>query len=174
MRQVVTSRNLTVKPAVKSLFRAPVGTILKTFCLKCASVSSSLESQPVVWSSHVSRNSNLNDAIEEAVSNALSAALVSSSLLAIGSSDTPNSVGQHEADVQADVALVFCSSTFHEQYEEVIEQLIKAVPSLRKIVGCSGFGVIGGAQSSAEEVEDEPGLSITLAHFPGVRDNHLI
>ncbi|GAX75693.1 hypothetical protein CEUSTIGMA_g3136.t1 [Chlamydomonas eustigma] len=169
MRLTVTPNTLaTTKSSVRSSFCAPLVPKPKFQRLKCSSSPSGVEAQPVVWSSHVSRNPNLTSAVEEAVKNALSAALISKSLAA-NSTPVPLKVtpSQYAAAVQADTALVFCSSSFHEQYQDIIEQLVKAVPSLTRIVGCSGFGVIGGAQSSAEEVEDEPGLSITLAHFPG-------
>jgi small ligand-binding sensory domain FIST len=52
------------------------------------------------------------------------------------------------------------------------------VPSLRHVVGSSGFGVIGGSitgettsvggVAAPEEVELVPGVSLTLAVLPGV------
>lgn len=75
-------------------------------------------------------------------------------------------------------AMVFVSSRFSTEFSTVVPSLKKLVPSLRHVVGSSGFGVIGGSitgettsvggVAAPEEVELVPGVSLTLAVLPGV------
>ena len=40
------------------------------------------------------------------------------------------------------------------------------VPSLKHIIGCSGYGVIGGGSEGPNEIEGEPGFSLSLGQLP--------
>ncbi|CAG9464980.1 unnamed protein product [Pedinophyceae sp. YPF-701] len=68
-----------------------------------------------------------------------------------------------------DVALIFCASSYKNQYERVVPMLREYAPNLKTVVGCSGFGVIGAGQEDgrAMELERSPGVSVTLGHIPG-------
>ena len=139
-------------------------------------------SLPAIWSSHVSRKPELQLAIDDAVDNALAAATVALQQAAYDAAGcaAPHAAvtaadaisqperGQQPSVAEPDLAIVFCSSTFSSEYERVVGLVRARVPSLTRVVGCSGYGVIGGAQSSAEEVEDAPAISVTLARLPGV------
>lgn len=75
---------------------------------------------------------------------------------------------QESLGVPADLALLFISTTFTSEYPRVLPLLQErlAVPYL---VGCGGVGVIGqNAAGEPHEIEEEPALSLTLAHLPGV------
>ena len=93
------------------------------------------------WSSAVSRSSELEQAIDE-VAERVSFELGSRS---------------------PDLAIVFVSAHHVRGYADVPRGLAAALAS-RVLVGCSAGGVIGGAQ----EIEEEPGLSLTAALLPGV------
>ncbi|MEL7504102.1 MAG: FIST N-terminal domain-containing protein [Cyanobacteria bacterium J06554_6] len=81
------------------------------------------------------------------------------------------------AELQAspDLAIIFISSTFASEYPRVLP-LLKAPLKGTHILGGSGSGVVGMSGSGRpSEIEDEPALSLTLAHLPGVdlRSFHL-
>ncbi|MEE8171082.1 MAG: FIST N-terminal domain-containing protein, partial [Phycisphaerae bacterium] len=62
--------------------------------------------------------------------------------------------------------LAFVSITNHfEDESEAILRTVRERTGARALIGCSGEGVIG----PNAEVEREPGLSVWLAHLPGVR-----
>jgi small ligand-binding sensory domain FIST len=68
----------------------------------------------------------------------------------------------------ADLAIVFISAAFASEYSRLMPLLQErlAVPAL---IGCGGGGVIGmNRQGVAQEVEDYPALSLSLAYLPGV------
>lgn len=48
-------------------------------------------------------------------------------------------------------------------------------PSPLQVAGCSGYGIIGGTGAAAEEIENVPAISITLAALPAtdVRLTHI-
>ncbi|NJL36317.1 MAG: hypothetical protein HC840_12555 [Leptolyngbyaceae cyanobacterium RM2_2_4] len=69
----------------------------------------------------------------------------------------------------ADLGLVFISSAFASEYSRLLPLLQERL-SLPALIGCSGGGVIGMDQSGeAQEIEQEAGLSLSLAHLPGVK-----
>ncbi|GLC50443.1 hypothetical protein PLESTB_000379900 [Pleodorina starrii] len=65
-----------------------------------------------------------------------------------------------------DVALVYVSSEYLEDYSALVETLRSELPGLRNVFGCTGFGVIGLDEEGAQEVEAQPALSLTLATLP--------
>jgi hypothetical protein len=110
--------------------------------------------QAAIWSSHVSRRMNLANAVDDAVDNSLAAARV-----AVGLAQ----------ECEPDLAIVFLSSAFAEEWSStLVPALRKRLPSLKRVIGCTGFGVIGGSVRSAEEVENTPAISLTLARLPEV------
>ncbi|HEY9828045.1 MAG TPA: FIST N-terminal domain-containing protein [Stenomitos sp.] len=69
----------------------------------------------------------------------------------------------------ADLAFVFISDAFASEYTRLMP-LLKAQLGETPIVGCSGNGVIGQrTPESAEEIEDGPGIALSLAVLPEVR-----
>lgn len=71
-------------------------------------------------------------------------------------------------EASADLAVVFISSAFNSEYSRLMP-LLQEVLSVPVIIGCGGGGVIGmNRQGEAQEVEGEPGLSLTLMSLPGV------
>lgn len=62
-----------------------------------------------------------------------------------------------------DLAFLFCSDAHASAYERIAWALRDALPSAL-LVGCSARSVIG----AGREVEDRPGLSLTVARLPGV------
>jgi hypothetical protein len=123
------------------------------------------------WSSYVSRRINLDLAVEEAVEEVLK---------------------DFQPDTPATVAVVFLSSAFVGEYDQVVAELRKRLPSLKVVWGstvsasrqqqvccgcCScthppcvsqGYGVIGTTAEGPEEIEHAPALSLTLGYLPGV------
>ena len=63
----------------------------------------------------------------------------------------------------ADLGFLFISPHFVPMSQELLTELEKHLP-MTTLVGCSGGGVVGDAQ----EIEDEPGVSLTAAVLPGV------
>jgi small ligand-binding sensory domain FIST len=71
--------------------------------------------------------------------------------------------------VPADVGLIFISSAFASEYSRLMPLLQEKLPNV-PLIGCSGGGVIGTSQTGrAQEIEDKPALSLTLAALPGVK-----
>jgi small ligand-binding sensory domain FIST len=70
-------------------------------------------------------------------------------------------------DDQPDLALVFVSVAFTSEYARLLP-LLQAKLGDAQIVGCSGTGVVGMVDEFPEEIEDGPGLSLTLAYLPDV------
>ena len=62
-----------------------------------------------------------------------------------------------------DLAFLFCSDAHAGAYERIASEVREALPSAL-LVGCSARSVIG----AGHEVEDRPGLSLTVARLPGV------
>jgi small ligand-binding sensory domain FIST len=63
-----------------------------------------------------------------------------------------------------DALFVFVSPHHSESYDEILGRIHSELKP-RHLIGCSGGGVIGAGQ----EIEDEPGLSLTAALLPGVK-----
>ncbi|GET44349.1 FIST signal transduction protein [Microseira wollei] len=69
---------------------------------------------------------------------------------------------------KADLGLVFISAAFASEYTRLMPLLQERL-EVPVLIGCSGGGVIGmKPNQEAQEVEGEPGLSLHLAHLPGV------
>lgn len=126
------------------------------------------------WSSYVSRRINLDLAVEEAVEEVLK---------------------DFQPETPATVAIVFLSSAFVGEYDQVVAELRKRLPSLKVVWGSTvsasrqrllavvfscavpfthhpcmlqGYGVIGTTAEGPEEIEHAPALSLALGHLPGV------
>ena len=56
-----------------------------------------------------------------------------------------------------DLAIVMFSSSFTPEISEVVPILQQACPSLKTVIGCSGFGVIGRDVNEDNEDDDLPG-----------------
>jgi small ligand-binding sensory domain FIST len=69
---------------------------------------------------------------------------------------------------EADLGLVFISAAFASEYTRLMPLLQERL-QMPVLIGCSGGGVVGmNRNKEAQEVEGEPGLSLHLAHLPGV------
>ena len=93
------------------------------------------------WASALSEQTPLSNAIEECVS----------------------SVNQQLDGAAANLAVVFASFHYQEQFED-IPGLISDQLDSPLVLGCSGGGIIG----NGLEVEQQPALSITVASLPNV------
>ncbi|GBF93738.1 hypothetical protein Rsub_06070 [Raphidocelis subcapitata] len=100
------------------------------------------------FASALSRRVNLDLAVAEAAEAAL------------------KSLGQAEPDV----AFVWASSAYGQALDLAVPLARRLLPSVRVILGCTGFGVCGGSPEDGrpEEVEHGPALSVALAALPGV------
>lgn len=68
----------------------------------------------------------------------------------------------------ADLAILFISSAFTSEFLRVLP-LLKELLQVNHLIGCGGNGIIGQPQSgSTQEIEDEPAITLTLAHLPGI------
>ena len=93
------------------------------------------------WSSAVSEKTDLEQAIEECATG----------------------VWSNMENATPDLAIVFVSSHFEADYDDVgrlVEQRLRPA----KVFGCSAGGIIG----NGVEVEERPGVSITVANLPEV------
>ena len=98
------------------------------------------------WASALSTRPFLEAAVEEVVSQA-----------------------QTTLQADADLGFVFISSAFASEYSRLLPLLRDKLPGV-SIVGCSGGGIVGVTQrGKVREVEEEPALSLTLAHLPDVK-----
>ncbi|MDJ1184570.1 FIST signal transduction protein [Roseofilum casamattae] len=69
----------------------------------------------------------------------------------------------------ASIGLVFISSAFTSEYSRLMP-LLQEKLDIPAIVGCGGGGIVGmTSPERAEEWEDQPALSLTLAYLPNVR-----
>ncbi len=93
------------------------------------------------WASALSQQTPLVNAIDECVA----------------------SVSQQLGEEAAHLAVVFASSHYQEEYDQVPSMLREKLNE-PLILGCSGGGIIG----NGTEVEQQPGLSITVASLPDV------
>ncbi len=98
------------------------------------------------WASALSTRPFLEAAVEEVVSQA-----------------------QTTLQAGADLGFVFISSAFASEYSRLLPLLRDKLPGV-SIVGCSGGGIVGMMpRGKAREVEEEPALSLVLAHLPDVK-----
>ncbi|KAG2450418.1 hypothetical protein HYH02_004920 [Chlamydomonas schloesseri] len=67
---------------------------------------------------------------------------------------------------QVDLAMVYVSSAYEQDFPLLVEALKQQVPGLRNVFGCTGFGIIGVDGEGAHEVEAASALSLTLARIP--------
>ena len=74
-----------------------------------------------------------------------------------------NSIGK---DSRPELAIVFVTSSLGSEFDQVVPTLRELVPSLKHIIGCSGYGVIGGGNEGPNEVEGEPAFSLSLGQLP--------
>ncbi|KKJ01552.1 FIST signal transduction protein [Prochlorothrix hollandica] len=69
---------------------------------------------------------------------------------------------------KADLGLVFVSSVFASEYPRVMA-LVAEKLSIPYVIGCGGGGIVGCDDGAAvQEIEENPALSLCLAHLPGV------
>ncbi|MDE2939823.1 MAG: FIST C-terminal domain-containing protein [Chloroflexota bacterium] len=97
------------------------------------------------WASAISEKPSVESAIDECIAS------------------LQNQLGESEPDL----AVVFASSHFHQNYEaipQLVRQGLGSGDSSPMVLGCSGGGIIGNGQ----EVEQSPALSITAASLPDV------
>lgn len=75
---------------------------------------------------------------------------------------------QQALQVPANLGFIFISSAFASEYPRLMPLLQERLPNV-PLIGCSGAGVIGMAQSDRpQEIEAEAALSLTLACLPDV------
>nr|MDF0366459.1 FIST C-terminal domain-containing protein [Nodosilinea sp. TSF1-S3] len=75
---------------------------------------------------------------------------------------------KHRLTAAPDLGLVFISSSFTSEFARLLPLLHSLLP-VPALVGCSGGGIVGmDAHGHPQELEDTPGLSLTLARLPGV------
>jgi small ligand-binding sensory domain FIST len=68
----------------------------------------------------------------------------------------------------ADLGIVFISSAYASEYSRLIPLILEQLP-INNIIGCGGGGVIGTTvDDQAIEIENNPALSLTVAHLPEV------
>jgi small ligand-binding sensory domain FIST len=97
------------------------------------------------WASAISEHSSVESAVDECVA----------------------SLRNQLGEAAPDLAVVFASSHFHQNYEAIPQLVCQAMGSgddVPLVLGCSGGGIIGNGQ----EVEQSPALSITAASLPDV------
>ena len=100
---------------------------------------------PMQWSNALSTRPSLEAAISEVVEQAVG-----------------------KLSTQANLGIAFISSAFTSEYSRFLPLLAEKL-NVPVLIGCSGGGVIGTKVSGeAEELEDEPALSLTLAYLPEV------
>lgn len=67
-----------------------------------------------------------------------------------------------------DLGLVFISAAYASEFPRLLPLLNEALP-MPCLIGCSGGGIIGTPpESPAKEIEQQPGLSLSVAMLPGV------
>lgn len=70
---------------------------------------------------------------------------------------------------KADLGLVFISSAFSSEYPRLMPLLKTHLPET-VLIGCGGGGIIGmNQQGEAQELEQQPAISLSLAHLPEVQ-----
>ena len=77
-------------------------------------------------------------------------------------------VAQHALNAEADLAIMFISTTFASEFPR-LQPLLQGKLPVKHFIGCGGNGVIGPTQAGdTTEVEEEPGITLTLASLPDV------
>ena len=100
---------------------------------------------PMQWSNALSTRPSLEAAISEVVDQAVG-----------------------KLSTQANLGIAFISSAFTSEYSRFLPLLAEKL-DVPVLIGCSGGGVVGtNVSGTAEEFEDEPALSLTLAYLPEV------
>lgn len=75
---------------------------------------------------------------------------------------------QQSLAASPDLALVFISSAYASEYSRLMPLLQERL-SVPALIGCGGSGIIGmNSQDEPKELEEEPALSLSLAHLPDV------
>ncbi|NJM66621.1 MAG: hypothetical protein HC851_13645 [Acaryochloris sp. RU_4_1] len=75
---------------------------------------------------------------------------------------------QDALNAKADLAILFISTAFASEFPRLLP-LLQGKLAVEHLIGCGGNGVIGpGLGGETAEVEEEPGLALTLAHLPDV------
>lgn len=97
------------------------------------------------WASALSTQPSLEAALDEVIATAL-----------------------QSLDAPADLAILFISVTFASEFPR-LQPLLRDKLPVQHFIGCGGNGVIGPTQAGdTTEVEEEPGITLTLASLPGV------
>ena len=97
------------------------------------------------WSNSISTRPSLEAAVKEVVEKSL-----------------------ESLENRADLGLVFISSAFASEYPRLMPLLKEHLPETI-IIGCGGGGIIGMNQDGKpQELEQEPAISLSLAHLPEV------
>ncbi len=75
---------------------------------------------------------------------------------------------QQSLTADPDFGLVFISSAYASEYSRLMP-LLRERLSVPVLIGCGGSGIVGmNQQGEAQELEEEPALSLSLAHLPEV------
>jgi small ligand-binding sensory domain FIST len=77
-------------------------------------------------------------------------------------------LAQDALNARADLAILFISTTVASEFPRLLP-LLQGKLAVEHLIGCGGNGVIGpGLGGGTAEIEEEPGLALTLAHLPDV------
>ena len=136
----------------RSRIRASANNVNKRIRLQCSCSSTAADaatvSKPPAWSSHVSRRINLDLAIEEAVAGA-------HKQLCSDSAAEPQ------------LAVVFVSSAYAQDYDQVVPQLRKRLPSLKFIFGSTVRNGIITGRGSMEPTASSNCVQSAASMLPG-------
>ncbi|MEN9541068.1 MAG: hypothetical protein RLZZ459_1159, partial [Cyanobacteriota bacterium] len=76
---------------------------------------------------------------------------------------------RRHSGAEADLALVFCSTAYASDLQRLLPLLRQAIPC-RHWIGCAASGVVGtGSDGTAQELEHQAAISVTLLTLPGCR-----
>lgn len=76
---------------------------------------------------------------------------------------------QKSLESQADLALLFISTSFTSEYPRLLPLLQERL-KVPHLIGCGGDGIIGQASPGlTSEIEEQPAVALTLASLPGVK-----
>lgn len=107
--------------------------------------SANLMANPIQWANALSTRPSLEAAIAEVIDRV-----------------------QQSLTAEPDLGLVFISSAYASEYSRLMP-LFKERLSVPVLLGCGGSGIVGmNQQGEAQELEEEPALSLSLAHLPEV------
>lgn len=103
-------------------------------------------SNPMKWANALSTRPSLEAAVKEVIASV-----------------------KQQLDGDADLAIIFISSAFTSEYSRLMP-LLEEQLSVPVLIGCGGGGVVGmNADREAQEIENVPALSLTLAQLPDVK-----